>query len=70
MKNFRKNTMIAFDDAFEIMMGSARRLGMERVGIERALNRVLTETIVSDIDVPPFNKSAMDGTSISSRPRK
>ena len=61
MKNFRKNTMIAFDDAFEIMMGSARRLGMERVGIERALNRVLTETIVSDIDVPPFNKSAMDG---------
>ncbi|MBA7481313.1 Molybdopterin molybdenumtransferase [subsurface metagenome] len=61
MKNFRKNTMIAFDDAFEIMMGSARRLGMERVGIERALNRVLTETIVSDIDMPPFNKSAMDG---------
>ncbi len=61
MKNFRKNTMIAFDDAFEIMMGSARRLGMERAGIERASNRVLAETIVSDIDVPPFNKSAMDG---------
>ncbi len=53
--------MIAFDDAFEIMMGSARRLGTERVGIERALNRVLAETIVSDIDMPPFNKSAMDG---------
>ena len=61
MKNFRKNTMIAFDDAFEIMMGSSRRLGVERVDIERALNRVLAETIVSDIDVPPFNKSAMDG---------
>jgi len=53
--------MIAFDDAFEIMMGSARRLGTERVGIERALNRVLAEDVVSDIDMPPFNKSAMDG---------
>ena len=61
MKNFRKNTMIKFDDAFEIMMGSARRLGMERVGIERALNRVLAEDVASDIDMPPFNKSAMDG---------
>ncbi len=53
--------MIAFDDAFEIMMGSARRLGTERVGIERAFNRVLAEDVVSDIDMPPFNKSAMDG---------
>jgi len=53
--------MIAFDDAFEIMMGSARRLGTERVGIDHALNRVLAEDVVSDIDMPPFNKSAMDG---------
>jgi len=53
--------MIAFDDAFEIMMGPARRLGTERVGIERALNRVLAENVASDIDMPPFNKSAMDG---------
>jgi len=53
--------MIAFDDAFEIMMGPVRRLGTERVGIERALNRVLAEDVASDIDMPPFNKSAMDG---------
>lgn len=53
--------MIAFDDAFEIMMGPVRRLGTERVGIERALNRVLAEDAASDIDMPPFNKSAMDG---------
>jgi molybdopterin molybdotransferase len=61
MKNFRKSTMIKFDDAFEIMMGSARRLGTERVDIDCALNRVLAEDVVSDIDMPPFNKSAMDG---------
>jgi len=53
--------MLKFDDAFEIVMRSARRLGSERVDIDHALNRVLTEDIVSDIDMPPFNKSTRDG---------
>ena len=61
MNNFGKNTMLNFDDAFEIVMSSARRLGAERVGIENALNRILAEDVISDIDLPPFNKSAMDG---------
>jgi molybdopterin molybdotransferase len=53
--------MLKFDDAFKIVMDSARRLGTERVDIGRALNRVLAEDIASDMDLPPFNKSAMDG---------
>jgi len=53
--------MLKFDDAFEIVMSSARRLGTERVDIDCALNRVLAEDVVSDIEVPSFNKSAMDG---------
>ena len=61
MKNSVKNTVLNFDDAFEIVMSSARRLGTERVGIDRALNRILAEDVISDIDIPPFNKSAMDG---------
>jgi len=61
MKNSVKNTVLNFDDAFEIVMSSARRLGTERIGIGRALNRILAEDVISDIDVPPFNKSAMDG---------
>ena len=61
MKNFGKNMMLEFDDAFEIVMSSARLLGTEHVGIDQALNRVLAEDVLSDIDVPPFNKSAMDG---------
>lgn len=61
MKNSVKNTVLNFDDAFEIVMSSARRLGTERVGIDRALNRILAEDVISDIDMPPFNKSAMDG---------
>ena len=61
MKNSVKNTVLNFDDAFEIVMSSARRIGTERVGIDRALNRILAEDVISDIDMPPFNKSAMDG---------
>jgi len=53
--------MLKFDDAFEIVMSSARRLGSERVDIDHVLNRVLAEDVVSDIDMPPFNKSTMDG---------
>lgn len=55
--------MIKFDEAFEIVMSSSRRLGTERLGIEDSgiLNRILAEDIISDIDMPAFNKSAMDG---------
>jgi len=44
-------------------MGLPRRLGTERVSIfdGGALNRVLREDVASDIAMPPFNKSAMDG---------
>jgi len=61
MKNFKKNAIILFDEAFEMVMGSAQRLGAERVDISQASYRILAEDIVSDIDLPPFNKSAMDG---------
>jgi len=55
--------VISFEQAFESVMGAARRLGTERVSIVDggALNRVLRENVASDIDMPPFNKSAMDG---------
>jgi molybdopterin molybdotransferase len=53
--------MIPFEKAFEIVLSSARMLGAERVGISEAVGRVLAEDVKSDIDMPPFNKSAMDG---------
>ncbi|GAI98070.1 unnamed protein product, partial [marine sediment metagenome] len=63
MKSFGQNTTLKFEKAYEIVIGSACRLGVERVAISdnSALNRVLAEAVVSDIDMPPFNKSAMDG---------
>jgi molybdopterin molybdotransferase len=53
--------MLAFDKAFEIVLGSASRLGTERVELDEAVGRILAEDVKSDMDIPPFNKSAMDG---------
>jgi len=52
-----------FDDAFEIVMNSARLTGTERLSIEDdgLLNRIMAEDVTSDIDMPPFNKSLRDG---------
>jgi len=53
--------MKSFAEAFDIVMNSVRQLGAQRVELGLALNRVLAEDVASDIDMPPFNKSLMDG---------
>jgi len=53
--------MINFEDAFEIVMSSAKYTGSETVDINDAFNRILAGDVKSDIDMPPFDKSAMDG---------
>jgi len=57
----RMGTMLAFEEALRMVLSSARGLAGERVGIDHAANRVLAEDVKSDMDIPPFNKSAMDG---------
>jgi molybdopterin molybdotransferase len=53
--------MISFEKALEIILNSARYLGEERVHFMESLNRVLAEDVISDVDMPPFDKAAMDG---------
>jgi molybdopterin molybdotransferase len=53
--------MISFNEAQRIAMEAALPLGSERVALEQSLGRILAQDVVSDIDMPPFNKSAMDG---------
>lgn len=53
--------MIPFEEARRIVMERVRPLGTERVSLAEASGRVLAEDISADRDVPPFNKSAMDG---------
>lgn len=53
--------MISFEKAFEIIMNSAFTPETESAELARSLGRVLACDIQSDTDMPPFNKSAMDG---------
>ena len=56
--------MISVDEALAEILGHVRPLGAERVGVLDALGRVLAEEIVSEIDIPPFANSAMDGYAV------
>ena len=53
--------MIAFEKALELISTDVIQTAAERVGLHAALCRVLAEDVFSDIDMPPFDKSAMDG---------
>lgn len=53
--------MIFLEDALEMVTSSVVEKGVEHVGITQSLHRVLAEDVISDIDMPPFDKSAMDG---------
>ena len=53
--------MVGFEEALSLILTDARLSGAERVGFNDALHRVLAEDICSDVDMPPFNKAAMDG---------
>jgi len=53
--------MISFEDALNTVLGQANFLGTERVPLAGSPGRFLAEDIFSDIDMPPFDKSAVDG---------
>ena len=53
--------MLPYKDALEIVLDIAQPVGTERVAIAEAANRILAEDVKADMDIPPFDKSAMDG---------
>lgn len=53
--------MISFDEAAARVYRAAWLLPVERAPLSGSLNRVLAEDIHADTDLPPFNKSSMDG---------
>ncbi|HEY8409912.1 MAG TPA: gephyrin-like molybdotransferase Glp [Pyrinomonadaceae bacterium] len=56
--------MISVAEAIQIVRQQTRRLPTERVKLEHALHRVLAEDIVADSDLPPFDRSQMDGYAV------
>jgi len=56
--------MISIDDALNIMNELNTEPKTELISLFDALGRVLAEDIISKINMPPFDKSAMDGYAI------
>ncbi len=52
---------MAFDQALELVLGSAKPATTVKADLHDSLNCVLAEDVYADRDTPPFNKSAMDG---------
>jgi molybdopterin molybdotransferase len=53
--------MISIEEAYDIVLQNAYKLETEKVLFTDSLGRILAEDVKSDIEMPPFDKSAMDG---------
>ena len=58
--------MILFEEALNIVKSSIFAKDTEHIGFMDSLNRVLAEDVKSDIAMPPFDKSAVDGYALRS----
>ncbi len=56
--------MIPIDEAIEIIRRETPSLGLETVALSHSVGRVLAENILADTDLPPFDRSQMDGFAV------
>jgi molybdopterin molybdotransferase len=56
--------MISVAEAIQIVKQQTRALPAEQVQLPHALGRVLAQDIVADSDLPPFDRSQMDGYAV------
>ena len=59
-----KQKMISVAEAIQIVKQQTAPLSTESVRIEHALGRVLAHDVVADTDLPPFDRSQMDGYAV------
>ncbi len=53
--------MITYEEALQIILNHSYQPGNETVSLPESTGRVLAEDVFSDINMPPFNRSAVDG---------
>ena len=58
--------MLSVEEALQKILAEVKVLEAKTVPIMESLGQVLAEDIISDIDVPPLNNSAMDGYAVRS----
>ncbi|MGI8409894.1 MAG: hypothetical protein ACR2M8_08465, partial [Pyrinomonadaceae bacterium] len=56
--------MIRISEAFKIIKRETFSVGSEKVDLGKSVGRVLAEDIVADSDLPPFERSQMDGFAV------
>ncbi len=58
--------MIEITEAFQIIESEVSALGFETVPVGESVGRILAEDVVADTDLPPFDRSQMDGFAVRS----
>jgi len=53
--------MISYEEALQIVLNHSYPTGSEIVSLQGSTGRVLAEDVFSDINMPPFNRAAVDG---------
>ena len=56
--------MISIEEARRRILDNLPPLRKERVGFQESLGRVLAEDLLADMDIPPFDRAAMDGFAV------
>ncbi len=58
--------MLTVSEAQRIVLSSIQRMPQEQVSLPDSVDRILATEIVSDIELPPFDRSTMDGYAVRS----
>jgi molybdenum cofactor synthesis domain-containing protein len=59
--------MIPISEAIEIIIRETFTLGFETIDLQDSVERVLVEEIRADMDLPPFDRSQMDGFAVRTK---
>jgi len=66
MENQKLN-IITLKQALTIAFENSVQMETEKISFDESLSRILAVDVFSDVDMPPFNKSAMDGLCLPER---
>lgn len=62
--------MIPISEAIKIIKSEIFTLDSETIDLENSVGRILAENIEADMDLPPFNRSQMDGFAVKTKDAK
>jgi molybdopterin molybdotransferase len=62
--NSTRTQLISVEDAQNTVLNTIKLLPTERVSLQESVGRVLAEEVASDMDISPFDNTAMDGFAV------